>query len=488
MKRKIYMIGLWSVLLCCGCSDWLTIQPETSVTAETLFKTDVGVTQGLNGAYYIGKDVYGPVGRFGGGGNYTFVEVLANTYLVFAGSSNYLYANHLWEQMNTQDEVNVEIFRLPYNVIANLNSLINEMVKNQDGITPSVYNIVRGEALAYRACCHLDLLRLYGPVPSAADVSKTYLPYVRINDVDNYEYHTFNQYMDYLQADLDSAEMFLAKSDPVLSVSFETTNSTSITWPYRKSRMNYYGVLALQARAALWRGDKDKALRYARLVKEALNEDGTSKFTFTTFDDDVSDYTRTDLSHYSEHICGKKNETYDALSISSPWRGESLYNTEAYLKELYGEDYATDLRYVHFWKTNGGWSWDADKGEYVWVATSITIHRYDDFRPSLSSPHNFPIVRLPEMYFIIMECGTLAEANSVYEEYCRARGIDYVPLAESNRQERIMLESIREYAGEGQNFFTYKRNNVRRMVGATTDCSEEQYIVPIPDKEFNDVK
>ena len=51
-----------------------------------------------------------------------------------------------------------------------------------------------------------------------------------------------------------------------------------------------------------------------------------------------------------------------------------------------------------------------------------------------------------------------------------------------------MLESIREYAGEGQNFFTYKRNNVRRMVGATTDCSEEQYIVPIPDKEFNDVK
>ena len=65
-----------------------------------------------------------------------------------------------------------------------------------------------------RACCHLDILRLYGPVPSAADESKTYVPYVRVNDVEDYTYHTFNQFMDCVQADLDSAEMFLQTVEP----------------------------------------------------------------------------------------------------------------------------------------------------------------------------------------------------------------------------------------------------------------------------------
>lgn len=117
---------------------------------------------------------------------------------------------------------------------------------------------------------------------------------------------------------------------------------------------------------------------------------------------------------------------------------------------------------------------------------SITIGKYSDFSSSTTSgaKMNSPIVRLPEMYFIIMECGTLEEANAVYEEYCAARNISYIPLTENDRQDRVILESVREYVGEGQNFGMYKRNNVRRMVGAITDCTEEQYIVPIPEAEF----
>ncbi len=36
-----------------ACTDWLTVQPETSMTAETLFQTDNGVKYGLNGAYLL---------------------------------------------------------------------------------------------------------------------------------------------------------------------------------------------------------------------------------------------------------------------------------------------------------------------------------------------------------------------------------------------------------------------------------------------------
>lgn len=339
-----------------------------------------------------------------------------------------------------------------------------------------------------RACCHLDVLRLYGPVPSAAEASKTYVPYVRVNDVEDYTYHTFAQFMDYVQAGFRQCGDVFADGEPVLTQTFEATNSTSNTWPYRKSRCNYYAVLALQARAALWRGDKEKALRYAKLVKEAKNEDGTPKVRLTTPDDDVSDYTVTDKTHYSEHLFGIKNESYNINSTGNSFSNKVCYNKEDFIINLYGEDYKNDLRYKNWWNIGGRWEWIGD--DPVWVTDGkYYITKYNDFKPSnTSAPHNFPIIRLPEMYFIIMECGTLTEANVAYEEYCNARGITYKPLTENDRQERVILESIREYVAEGQNFFTYKRNNVKNMYGAITTSSEDQYIMPLPEAEYTDVK
>ena len=37
-------------------------------------------------------------------------------------------------------------------------------------------------------------------------MSEKYLPYVRVNDIKDYEYNTFEEYMTYLLADLDEAE------------------------------------------------------------------------------------------------------------------------------------------------------------------------------------------------------------------------------------------------------------------------------------------
>lgn len=490
MKRKSYILVLIVTLICSACNDWLTVQPETTMDAPTLMETDNGVRQVLNGVYLRATGaLYSPSGDLGGG---NWLEDMANTYAYnpVNGGFGYYWANHIFDY-NTEDQDGIiqTTFLGLYNMIANLNSLINEM--NVNKLTPEVYSIVRGEAFALRACCHLDLIRIWGPVPSVANATKNYLPYVRVNDPGNYEYYTFDRYMDYLQADLDSAEVLLSRYEPVLSTTFEQTEQTSLDWSYRKSRMNYFGVLALQARTALWRGDSEKALRYAKLVKNATNEDGSFRFRLTTPADDVSDYTVSDRTHYTEHICGVKCEKFDALAFGSPWsfRTMSKSNSSNYLKELYGDDFSSDLRYTHFWKSgSGSWQLDPETGQYVYVISAYTIGKYDDFTVSASSQHNFPVVRLPEMYFIIMECGTLAEANILYEEYCGARNIVYEPLTEENKQERVMLESVREYIAEGQNFFTYKRNNARRMVGAETDWSADDYTVSIPREEYLNIK
>lgn len=493
MKKMILGLSVGATLICSSCEEWLTIQPETTIAAETLFSTDEGIIGGLNGAYYRAMSIYYPTGCWGGAG---FLENMANTYYYdpLLGYDGYYFSIHVYDQSDTQENVNESCFMQTYNVIANLNSLLNEMVKNVDILTPETYKIVRGEAYALRACCHLDLIRLYGPVPSEADAGITWLPYVRENDIDRYSYHTFDQFMDYVQQDLDSAEMFLEEVEPVLNQTFASTETTGVTWPYRKSRCNYYAVLALQARAALWRGDDEKALRYAQMVKNATNADGTPKIQLTTPSMNVTDYMITDNTHYSEHIFGIKNEDYDVMSTGNAFSSVArVVSTLEFVPELYGENYTNDLRYMHFWGSDGHWDWveeipgDIWSGHSVWVSEAFYIDKYSDFRSSLDSPHNYPVIRLPEMYFVIMECGTLAEANEVYEEYCEARNIEYVPLTEEDRQERVILESIREYVAEGQNFFTYKRNNVQNMYGATTTCSPEQYIFPLPDAEVSDV-
>ena len=44
MKKMINVIGLG--ILLSACTDWLTVQPETSMTEETLLQTDNGVKYG----------------------------------------------------------------------------------------------------------------------------------------------------------------------------------------------------------------------------------------------------------------------------------------------------------------------------------------------------------------------------------------------------------------------------------------------------------
>ena len=138
MKKMINVIGLG--ILLSACTDWLTVQPETSMTAETLFQTDNGVKYGLNGVYTIAQSVYSPTGRLGGTG---IVENMANTYLFTVNSDGEKWANHIYEETDSQKDVNQYTFLTPYTMIANLNSLLNEMVAHRNKITPEVYAMVR---------------------------------------------------------------------------------------------------------------------------------------------------------------------------------------------------------------------------------------------------------------------------------------------------------------------------------------------------------
>ena len=56
-----------------------------------------------------------------------------------------------------------------YNLIANLNVLLEKCDSEGSVLYPNYYPYVKGEALALRAMLHFDLLRLYGPEYSDAN-------------------------------------------------------------------------------------------------------------------------------------------------------------------------------------------------------------------------------------------------------------------------------------------------------------------------------
>ncbi|HJF71991.1 MAG TPA: RagB/SusD family nutrient uptake outer membrane protein [Butyricimonas virosa] len=493
MKIRNIILGIALTLECGACNDWLTVQPETVIVEEDMCTTDEGVKQLLSGMYYTMRTLYSPAYPLGGGDG--LAEGLACTWNP-SGERLIALANRDYTTTNSVRYLLNNTFRDLYNVIAMANDFVKAAEQNKGKLTESVYNIGMGEALAIRAYCHLDLIRLWGPMPSRVDAGKNYLPYVTVNDPNPYEYISFERYMTLLLEDLDRAEEFLLASDPVVTNTFESTDQANVEWRYRKSRINYYGVLGLQARARLWNGDTEGALSYARKVINAENEDGTTKVRLMTLKEDGQEYQPGsniwllgDPSAYAEHLCGIKCDDWNWEK--GPWTGPTGVQKVLYIEGVSGSETAhratefrelfdnktTDFRYSRVWQVSviaGG------------VIVTANFQKYKGFYISSTNTcqMNFPLIRLSEMYLIVMEKAPLDEANAAWEKFSAAREVAYVPYTEADRQERVYKEWIREFLGEGQNFYTYKRLGKDRMYFNTQLITENQYVLPIPEKEF----
>ena len=56
------------------------------------------------------------------------------------------------------------IWEKSYNLIANINKLLENCEKYRDVLSDEYYQLIKGEALALRAYLHFDIFRLFGPL------------------------------------------------------------------------------------------------------------------------------------------------------------------------------------------------------------------------------------------------------------------------------------------------------------------------------------
>ena len=477
--NKLSYIGLCLlVLVLSSCEKWLTIQPEDEIEKTKLYETEDGFWQATNGVYEYLWHIYDPSVN---SSEYCYAvdvwEDLIGLWTVSSTSTSAQWNKHTYKNGNVDNDMKIMFLSL-YNLIAHCNTIL-QYVDDVDFLPTTSYNIIKGEALALRAYFHFDLIRLWGPMPTNVDESYYYLPYVTKVSKSSSDYNTYEEYMNLLLKDLEEAENLLRTSDPIMFYTNEELNTTSMfgeydrtEYYYRQNRMNYYGACALHARVALWMNDQETAVAYADSVINAKNADGSLKFTLGTADDisaNTSDGAQSNNNTlHSEHLFSRYYSYYNWQQYWSTIQDNKHYFDWSKISTLFGGD-KNDFRF-------GKLCFQPD-GEGSTYGTSLKYMCYDDLW--------VPLIRLSEMYFIVMECGSLARANELYTEFCASRGCTYTELTDANRQSIILQEYYKEFLAEGQVFFANKRLAVERPLWVEDEMREEQYVLPLPERESN---
>ena len=456
------------LLLCCitACNDWLEVAPQAEKEEAEMFEKEVGFRNVLIGAYIRMKsnNLYGEDLTYGS------IEMLAQHWTNTDDLGKYLKAYN-YEQSVVETKINSFYGNL-YKVIADVNGLLNNIDARKEMFEGNNFEIIKGEALAIRAFCHFDVLRLFGPIPTNLPEG-TILPYVTTVSIVPNRLVSYNDFTTKLLADLDEAERCLEGNDPILTASIKELSTLEVAQDDnflcdRQMRMNYYAVCALKARVQLWLGNKNEALKYAQKVIDAKDPNGNVMFRLGS----ATDCANGDLIFSSEHIF---NLNVYNLSDSKISAANTFYTNSTTLKYFWASG-TTDIRRGKMWKE----VYDDYWWTYYYYMTKYT----QATNMPVWAKNSIPLFRLAEMYLIAMECGSIQNANDLYKEVCIARDITPVTFGSTEElSETLILEYNREFYGEGQAFYAYKRLGRSKIFGTSTVGSALIYVLPLPKAE-----
>lgn len=492
--KKITIVLFSAVLLLSSCSKWLDLVPQGQSTEEMLFSSQKGFKDALTNAYIRLKSdrLYGS--NLGWGA----VEHMALNWDPYAADQNALIPalrSGKYTDVNVQNLLD-GTYEEAYKVVLDANGILKNIDAKQSVFEPHYYEVIKGEALALRALAHFEVMRMFGPVPSKAENQK-YLPYVKEINNDIHEGLAFKGFMANVIADLTQAEDLLAGHDPILNFSFaqlrkqlEPKHGLDMFMAVRDTRLNYFAVLALKARAYQWMAAQDiqyaaEALKYAKMVMDAT-VNGTKVVRLGTDADRING----DFTMLPEHLFAvdyfKLDEKINGIFGEDGSLMRYDFGTPSsffYLSNLFpANERTTDIRFVDMWayKSKPGYK------DYI---------KYYKFTPRSAEKYNqIPVLRLSEMYLIATEFATDKQsAEQYYKTYCNAKGIPFSTFNASNwetdRRNKMIREYVREFYAEGKSFFNYKRMNVVNLPSPWTYTgfvgSESKYVVPKPLREID---
>lgn len=470
-----------------GCSDWLDYQPNDKQSEKQQFSQKTGFYATVNGVYnrMSGGTLYG---RYL---SYEFIDVLSQRYQVNKTdedvNSTYLRALVNWNYSDDQvTSVLESIWHEAYSTIMNINVVISNIENDADKGSESVlplneYNMLKGEMIAARAMIHLDLLRLFGPIYSKNPEERG-IPYNEDTQTDVLPILPANIVLkDYIIRDLLLASNLLGESDPVLTDGpmpvYDSENMDN-SMRYRQLRLNYYAVQLLLARAYLWEGDYAKAAEFA----QKLTDDPKVREFFPSVDPGtlLANTVDPDRMFSTESLFGFYNRNrgliYDNNFGGTNTGRRLLIPRPNYINGvLFTGGDASDYRFRSQWTTGstleGQSSMQLIKFNEI-IETSGGVASDDYSEETILQSQKFyatfsSMMKLSEAYYIAAEVygnpeSGLTDLNKAWDYLNvirQSRGLTNASGNNSALTDQITKEYIREFIGEGQIFFYFKRLN-----------------------------
>ena len=496
--KKIKILGLAVLLFSMtACEDWLDVDASNQVDRNELFNSELGYAEALTGVYAKMCDgsLYGRELTF------DILDIMAGYYTRFSGNNGlwatYSYADK--EDAWSQSFCNPYIERMwngLYAQIANLNSLLSTIDDHEDVFSGDNYNLLKGEALGLRAFLHFDLLRLFAE-PWATGKDKKSIPYVMTLAPVVTPLFTQEDAIEVMLEELKQAKELMA-NDPMRlgetpsaclaslpSGQYLSSARNIPTWHNRRFRFNYYAVVATMARIYLWKGDKPNALACAQEVIAAqestfpwVQQSDLTGITSTSTS--ASSRHRQDRTFATEHIFALNvtdlenlMDTYiydGAIGMSQAWETQLLLTGDG-RTSLY-EGYTADYRYQY--------------GLASYQNNFLVAKFYQHALCGRYFQERLPLIRLSEMYYIAAECAATPRDGVDYLDQVRAhRGLTSYALnrgmSQSELDEEIWKEYKKEFIGEGQLWYYYKR--LRKMDFSSDMTDEKFFTFEIPDSE-----
>jgi hypothetical protein len=423
----ILSLVLVSVLSLGACKKWVDVGPQLQVNESEIFSNEQGFRDALNGVYLQ----MGNVNLYGRDLTLGVLSVMGRSYdtTIAPSIGNLFYQSALY---NVNDasvrSTSAMMWDSLYLCVANLNNLIANADAKQNIFSSGNYNAIKGEALGLRAFIHFDLLRLFAPSPAASNLQAPGIPY--ITKVSPYASPalTTGAVMDSCITDLQQAKNLLS-----------TTDMTT-------SHFTIWAVKGLLARIYLYKGDLTNAQSYA------LDLINSKQFPLST--------TNTDLMFVKEHLFSLfSSNTYanaynkSVFTATPPLGLSPTAQTSVYVT---GSGSTGDWRYI---------------GAFVDPTTGTALGNkispkkfYVNGSPSTNV---LPMIRVTEMYYIAAEAANAMQdsltATTLLDSVRVHRKLNNYTLSALRRDSvnvEIAKEYQKEFLGEGQMFYFYKRKNI----------------------------
>lgn len=513
MKRIVYHISaaLMALMVLASCNDWLAAVSNTEIQDADLFSQKDGFTDALTGVYILmgSESLYGR--------NLSWFCPDLMTYPVNTSDS---YVMSQWQNKELNEKYpKADIYNswlAAYNVIANINKIIEEMSAHKELFTNKTeYNLLRGELFGLRAYIHFDLMRFFG-LPASAEgyADKLAIPYVTRYSKEVTPQLTYAETNKLLLEDLAEA-LYCLKEDPITGVvdeAFQNAANSEGYWNNRQKHFNYYAAVGLAARIHMWLGNTDKAAEYAQqVIDEAFSSHAVQWFDYSTNLNESGKSTKRDWTMSKEHLFSLEiTELYSKAGILYSSSSDIGFKLNLFMVDEFL--YPVEMSYyddtdpenpVLIYESLAG----AEDVRGPLMQLDFTTNGYNSYKlyGSSASSETFrnrmPLIRISEMYYILAECGLrklnfsklLANLNEVrrhrgiQDDFELSMGLD--PLRE------LSMEYAREFYNEGQYFHYVKRMGPDVALSWQGIFSSSQYkdlkgdpsllVFPFPEDEIN---